>query len=93
LALFPPVVVNLLAGMSEMSWPVYLCFNLAGSVTYTITYMLMGYIFGKKWKSFVAWLGHPEFWLIAALAILIVCGVVFRKRLHGLCQSHSTNQT
>jgi membrane protein DedA with SNARE-associated domain len=32
--LFPPVVVNLLAGMSKMRWKVFLFFNLTGSAVF-----------------------------------------------------------
>jgi membrane protein DedA with SNARE-associated domain len=48
--LFPPVVANLLTGMSKMQWRTFLFYNLTGSAAYTTIYILIGYIFGKKWK-------------------------------------------
>jgi membrane protein DedA with SNARE-associated domain len=54
IALFPPVAANLLAGMSKMRWREFLFYNLAGSVAYTIAYILVGYFFGKKWKQLEA---------------------------------------
>ena len=35
--LFPPVVVNLLAGLSKMSWRTFLFYNLTGSAAYSAT--------------------------------------------------------
>ena len=62
--LFPPVVVNLLAGMAKMPWRTFLFYNLTGSAAYTTTYILIGYFFGKKWKLLEAWLGPTAFYLI-----------------------------
>jgi hypothetical protein len=47
IALFPPVAANLLAGMTTMAWRIF--FNLTGSAVYTISYILIGYFFGKQW--------------------------------------------
>jgi membrane protein DedA with SNARE-associated domain len=76
--LFPPVVVNLLAGMSKMPWRVFLFYNLTGSAAYATTYTLIGYFFGKKWKLLEAWLGPMALYLILAGIALVVLGVVFR---------------
>jgi membrane-associated protein len=46
--LFPPVVANLLAGMSKMPWRTFLLYNLTGSAAYSIAYILMGYIFWEE---------------------------------------------
>jgi membrane protein DedA with SNARE-associated domain len=77
--LFPPVVVNLLAGMSKMPWRVFLFYNFTGSAAYATTYTLIGYFFGKKWKLIEAWLGPTALYLILAGIALIVLGVIFRK--------------
>jgi membrane protein DedA with SNARE-associated domain len=79
--LFPPVVVNLLAGIAKMPWRTYLFYNLTGSAAYSTTYILLGYFFGKQWKRLVSWLGPTTLSLIFAAIFLIVLGVLFRNPL------------
>ena len=79
--LFPPVVVNLLAGMSKMSWRSFLFYNLTGSAAYATTYTLIGYFFGKKWKLIEAWLGPTALYLILAGIAVLALGVVFRRSI------------
>jgi membrane protein DedA with SNARE-associated domain len=82
--LFPPVAVNLLAGMAKMSWPVFLFYNLAISLVCGTSYILIGYFLGKKWKLIEAWLGPTALNLIIAGMALIALGVVFRHSVSGL---------
>jgi membrane protein DedA with SNARE-associated domain len=86
--LFPPVVANLLAGMSKMPWRTFLFYNFTGSAAYTTTYILVGYCFGKKWKQLEAWLGSTTLYLIFAGIILIVLGVIFRHSLSKFSARH-----
>ena len=79
--LFPPVVVNLLAGMSKMPWRTFLFYNLTGSAAYATTYILIGYFFGKEWKLLEAWLGPTTLYLILAGIVLVVLGMIFRHSL------------
>jgi membrane-associated protein len=81
IALFPPVAANLLAGMTKISWSSFLFFNLTGSAAYTISYVLLGYWFGKRWKLFVAWLGPTASYLVLGGIALVVLSVIFRHRL------------
>jgi membrane protein DedA with SNARE-associated domain len=84
IALFPPVAANLLAGMSNMKWRIFLFYNLAGSAAYAASYILLGYSFGKKWKLLEAWLGPTALYLILAGIALAVVVVVFRRSLSGV---------
>ncbi len=86
--LFPPVVVNLLAGMAKMPWRTFLFYNLTGSAAYATTYTLIGYFFGKKWKLLAAWLGPTTLCLILAAMLLIVLGVLFRHSVAGFWARH-----
>jgi membrane protein DedA with SNARE-associated domain len=79
--LFPPVAANLLAGMTKISWSSFLFFDLTGSAAYTISYILLGYWFGKSWKLFVAWLGPTASYLVLGGIALVVVSVIFRHRL------------
>jgi len=81
--LFPPVVVNLLAGMSKMPWRTFLFYDLAGSAAYSATYILIGYFFGKRWKLLEAWLGPAALYVILAGLVIVVLGVIFRHSLSG----------
>ena len=92
IALFPPVVVNLLAGMSKIPWRIFLFYNLTGSAAYTISYILIGYFFGKKWKLLEAWLGPTVLYLILAGIALIVLGVIFRHSLSGFFALRSSKR-
>jgi membrane-associated protein len=81
--LFPPVVANLLAGMSKMQWRTFLFYNVTGSAAYSTTYILIGYFFGKKWKLFEAWLGPTALYLIVAGLVIVVFAVIFRHSVSG----------
>jgi membrane protein DedA with SNARE-associated domain len=87
--LFPPVFANLLAGMSKMPWRTFLFYNLTGSAAYSITYILIGYFFGKEWKRFEAWLGPTVLYLIFAGMVIVVLGVIFRHALSGFWERFS----
>ncbi len=82
--LFPPVAANLLAGMAKMPWRIFYLYNLMGSAVYAISYTLIGYFFGKKWKLLQAWLGPTALYLILAGITLIALGVIFRPYLSEL---------
>jgi len=57
-------------------------------MAYTISYILIGYFFGKKWKLLEAWLGPAGLYLILAGIALIVLGVIFRHSLSGFSARH-----
>jgi len=81
--LFPPVVVNLLAGMSQMRWRIFLFYNLTGSAAYATTYTLIGYFFGNKWKLLESWMGPTALYLIFAGLVIVVLSLLFRHFLSG----------
>ena len=82
--LLPPVFANLLAGMAEMKWKTFLFYNFTGSAAYTVSFILVGYFFGKKWELLKAWLWPTGLYLIFGGIVLVVLGVVFRHRLAKL---------
>jgi len=90
--LFPPVAVNLLAGMAKMPWRTFLFYNLTGSAAYTTTYILIGYYFGKEWKWLVARLGSTALYLILAGLVLMVLGVIYRKALSAFIARHFSKE-
>jgi membrane protein DedA with SNARE-associated domain len=88
IAIFPPAVINILAGMAKIPWRIFLLFNLTGSAASTVSYILVGYFFGKKWKQFEAWLGPVAIYLILAAICVIVLGGIFRHPLSGFWSRH-----
>jgi membrane protein DedA with SNARE-associated domain len=83
---FPPVAVNLLAGMAKIRWQIFLFYNLAISMVCGSGFILLGYFFGKRWKLLEARLGPTEIYLSLAGMTLIVLGVVFRHSVSGFCE-------
>jgi membrane protein DedA with SNARE-associated domain len=81
IALLPPIVANLMAGIAKMPPRVFLFYNLTGSAVYAVSYILIGYFFGKKWKFLEAWLGPTALYLILAGIVLVVLGVISRHSL------------
>jgi membrane protein DedA with SNARE-associated domain len=77
----PSAVANLLEGTTEIRWPAFLWFNLAGSAAYSIGYILLGYFFGKRWELLRAWLGPTGLYAIMAGTALVVLGFGFRHTL------------
>ena len=75
--LFPPVLANLFAGMSKVQWRVYLFYNVTGSAAYTVSYILIGYFFGKQWLLLETWLSSATLYLILAGAALVILSVIF----------------
>src|ERR1022692_4046868 len=50
IAILPPMAANLMAGMTKIRWRVFLLYDLAGSVAFATSYILIGYVVGKQWK-------------------------------------------
>lgn len=77
--LFPPFAANALAGMAKMRWGTFLLYNITGSAAYSVSYILIGYFFGKRWKLFEAWLGPAAIYFLAAGLVLVLLGVIFHR--------------
>ena len=84
IALLPPLIPNVLAGVAKMRWRVFLFYNLTGSSIYTALYILLGYYFGKQWAFLEAWLGPSSIYLILQGIVLMVLAVIFRNFIYRL---------
>ena len=74
------VFAALLAGASMMRWRVFLVYNVAGAILWSITITLLGYIFGQSLPILVHWVGRSgTFLLIVAVVIGVI---VWRVRAH-----------
>jgi len=91
--LFPPFAANLLAGMAKMSWRTFLIYNITGSAVWAPSYILIGYLFGKKWKVLEVWLGPTAPYLLLTGIALVFLGVIFRRSVseflaHAFSKKH-----
>ena len=84
IALLPPLVPNVLAGMAKMQWRVFLFYNLTGSAVYVTLYLLLGYFFGKYWTFLENWLGPTAIYLILQGILLLVFVVIFWRFFYNL---------
>jgi membrane protein DedA with SNARE-associated domain len=88
IAIFPPAAVNVLAGMTNMTWGTFAGYNLAGSAGSTVSYILLGYLLGNRWPLIQAWMGRPWHDLILSGLFLIALGIVFRSAVSRLWARH-----
>ena len=78
------VFAALLAGASMMRWRVFLVYNVAGAVLWSVTITLLGYLFGQSLPLLVRWVGRTgTFFLIAGIVIGVV---TWRIRAHRASQ-------
>ena len=76
--LIPPIAANLMAGMARMKRRTFIFYNFTGSAIYSVSYILIGYLFGKKWEILKAWLGPTTLYLIVSGVVLITLVVAWR---------------
>jgi membrane-associated protein len=77
--LLPPVAANLMAGMAKMKWRIFLFYNFTGSAVYVVSYILIGYFFGRRWILLKAWMGPTALYMILAGLALVAIVVVWRR--------------
>ena len=74
------VFAALLAGASMMRWRVFLIYNVAGAVLWSVTITLLGYLFGQSLPLLVRWVGRTG--TIFLIAGIVMAVVVWRVRAH-----------
>ena len=74
------VFAALLAGASKMPWRVFVVYNFAGAVLWSVVITSLGYLFGQSLPLLIKWVGRSgTIFLIAALVIAVV---IWRVRKH-----------
>src|SRR5437016_5781346 len=67
------VFAALLAGASKMRWRVFVVYNVAGAILWSVVISLLGYLFGQSLPLLVKWVGRSgTILLVAAIVIGIV---------------------
>jgi membrane protein DedA with SNARE-associated domain len=75
------VFAALLAGASQMRWRVFLVYNMAGAILWSIVITMLGYLFGHSWPLLERWVGRSGlFMLLAFIAVLLVIWRVRKYR-------------
>lgn len=70
----------LFSGVSRMSYYKFFPYNLAAGVVWSITYTLIGYIFGQFWDELLAIARSVGFGFIAVVILFIALYVLHRRR-------------
>jgi membrane protein DedA with SNARE-associated domain len=74
------VFAALLAGASRMPWRVFVVYNVAGAILWSVVITTLGYLFGASLPLLVKWVGRSgTILLIAAIATGVV---IWRVRKH-----------
>ena len=75
------VFAAILAGASMMRWRIFLIYNVAGAVIWSVVITLLGYAFGQSLPLLVKWVGRSG---TVLLIVAVVIGlIVWRIRAHA----------
>src|SRR5712692_4986624 len=74
------VFAALLAGASKMPWRVFVVYNVAGAILWSVVITMLGYLFGQSLPLLVKWVGRTGTFLL--IAAIIVAIIVWRVRRH-----------
>ena len=74
------VFAALLAGASKMPWRVFIVFNVAGAILWSVVITTLGYLFGQSLPLLVKWVGRSG--TVLLIAVVVIGIVVWRVRKH-----------
>ena len=74
------VFAALLAGASNMKWRVFLVYNVAGAILWSISITLLGYLFGQSLPLLVKWVGRSGTILLGGVIVIGVIVWHLRRR-------------
>ena len=78
------VFAALLAGASNMRWRVFLVYNVAGAVLWSIIITTLGYVFGQSLPLLLKWVGRSgTIFLIVAIVIGAISWRIYRHRVNA----------
>jgi len=72
------VFAALLAGASRMPWRVFIVFNVAGAVLWSVVITTLGYLFGQSLPLLIKWVGRSG--TILLISAIVIGIVVWRVR-------------
>jgi membrane protein DedA with SNARE-associated domain len=74
------VFAALLAGASKMPWRVFIVFNMAGAILWSVVITTLGYLFGQSLPLLIKWVGRSG--TILLISAIVIGIVVWRIRKH-----------
>jgi membrane protein DedA with SNARE-associated domain len=75
------VFAALLAGASGMRWRIFLTYNVAGAVLWSIVITTLGYLFGQSLPLLIKWVGRSgTILLVAGVVIAVIVWRIYRHR-------------
>jgi membrane protein DedA with SNARE-associated domain len=72
-------LVPFVAGAARMTYPRFLCFNVAACVLWAVVTVLLGYLLGESWELVERWIGRTGF-MAAAVVVVIASFLYLRRR-------------
>ena len=72
------VFAALFAGASKMPWRVFVIYNIAGAILWSVAITTLGYLFGQSLPLLVKWVGRSG--TILLIAVIVIGIVVWRIR-------------
>jgi membrane protein DedA with SNARE-associated domain len=74
------VFAALLAGASKMPWRVFIVFNVAGAILWSVVITTLGYLFGQSLPLLIKWVGRSG--TILLVSVIVIGIIVWRVRKH-----------
>ncbi|MGH9819162.1 MAG: DedA family protein [Pyrinomonadaceae bacterium] len=75
------VFAAILAGASKMRWRIFLLYNVAGAIVWSIVITSLGYLFGQSLPLLVKWVGRSgTILLVVGLVIAVIAWRIYQQR-------------
>ncbi len=74
------VFAAILAGASNMRWRIFLLYNMAGAILWSVVITTLGYLFGHSLPLLEKWVGRSG--LLMLIAAVIALAIAWRVRAH-----------
>jgi len=75
------VFAAVLAGASGMRWRIFLIYNVAGAIVWSLVITTLGYLFGESLPLLIKWVGRSgTILLVIAIVIAVIAWRIYRHR-------------
>lgn len=74
------VFAAIFAGASGMRWRIFLIYNMAGALLWSVVITMLGYLFGHSWPVLEKWVGRSGMFML--LAAIVALAIIWRVRAH-----------
>lgn len=75
------VFAAVLAGASGMRWRIFLAYNVAGAIVWSVVITTLGYLFGESLPLLIKWVGRSgTILLVIAIVVAVIAWRIYRHR-------------